>query len=267
MLTNKKATPGDSTQPSPNRVDRILTDPGDQSSGWFSYSLNHPKNYLGVPAAVAAYDPAEFLIPEYLTSMVKETSDGAEELGLITRQKQLTGIGIEFVAHLEEQFGTPEQALKAFESSTHTRFCDAHPDTAELAQAIFCRQPEIRSLIVTLDRRDDEATTLPTLVTELYNESPGAAKKLFVSSYDPKTDSATSSDGNGTRANPRLSEPSSYNSSTTLQLKSLLYHIGILTTRGSDTTHLDPTEDIWKLSPHLADPVADFARRSVGGEL
>jgi hypothetical protein len=38
-----------------------------------------------------------------------------------------------------------------------------------------------------------------------------------------------------------------YHAPTVFQLKAMLYHVGLLTERGSEPNRLDPTADIWQL--------------------
>lgn len=56
-------------------------------------------------------------------------------------------------------------------------------------------------------------------------------------------------------AEPPFTSPRTYRGQTIYQLKAILFHCGLLTERGADTSAIIPTQDIWQLDPHhLAAP-------------
>lgn len=262
-ITNRKTTAGASLEtiaPGEDTVQHILDTPT-PGKNLYRFTLNHPKNYLGVPLAIAASDPAEFLIPEYLVSMVKETTNGAEDLGLITRDKRLTKRGLWFVSEVETDFESSELALQSFSENTHTRFCETYPSLTPTCQAIFATLPDIQTIIAALDTSDQ--FTLPELTYHLSQTAPKTAKTVFL------VDESPLNSPNSTLSDDQLTidsfEQAPYRATSIYQLKSLLYHLGILTTSGTDTTNHTPTEDIWALSPHLSETVKTEALDSVEG--
>lgn len=251
MLLHTKTT-ATANQPTPCSTveSSILNTPSTEPL--YRFRLNHPKNYLGVPIAIAATDPAETLIADHLVSMLKEVTAGAEDLDLITRHKKLTARGTWFLTAIDEQFKTPQAALREFDAESNTRFCEAFPELTPIAQAVFASQPHITALLESLSSHSE--FTLPEITAELATASPEAAENIFIGNSDA-IDLSPSEQPNSNSSHLGATDSIEYRTGTTLQLKSLLYHLGILTDSGVKSTNHVPKDDIWALSPHLSEAV------------
>jgi len=228
----------------------------------YHFGLSHPKNYLGVPLAVAADGPTEILVPQHLVKMAGEAGHGAEDLGLVTRHNRLTERGQIIVDEADVHYETPEDALIALADQPRTRFISAHPEFVEVAQAVFGSYHPIQPIISVLD--DEGPLTLAELVTSLSSSHPQAFSETFLTPSSICDETPIES-LKSTERPVWLSEPSSFHALTTFQLKSLLCHVGILTTPGSDTSSLVPDEDLWGLSDRLSDTVRELAVAAVDG--
>ena len=215
------------------------------------FSLSHPKNYLGVPFGIAVEDPVEIVVPKKLVQMAGEAAYGAEALGLITRDKELTEAGEAFVAAFTET-DDPQDVLDQFANTTHSRLIsEVQADKQKLIRETIARYPPAAAAIEIL------STELPMTLAELTeyaltNEHTLLADYLTTNETDRKSD---------------LSNINAYKSTATYQFKSILFHAGILTQPGSDTNSLSPTNDIWALSLDLDLDVLDATQaESHGGE-
>ena len=231
-----------------------------------SFKLTHPKNYLGVPLAVATDAPSGILIQQYLVKMAGEARLGAIELGLITQQDELTAKGELFVDSVTSSQADPEDGLIQFSNlkGARSRFSNSTPKMAEAGQQIFCAHPVVASILDVI--KPTEQLTLPDVVCRLAEEHPEVVTEAFITPETIPDDSPVQTLRSGERPH-WLSETDSYLTLTTFQLKSLLCHVGILTMPGSDSSDLTPDEDTWCLSPQLSAETRDLALAHVGGDL
>jgi hypothetical protein len=206
------------------------------------FSLNHPKNYFGVVVAAADDRPMELLLPE-LSSMAREGCVGAEALGLLNRDRSLTPAGELFVEKATKNRDV-ESVFADIVDSSRTRFCEVD-GLSQVSQATITRYPVVGELVGVLDSTGQ--LTLADLADVAMQSSDILAEYLL----DGGSESAA------------VDDVSSYNSNVTYQFKSILYHTGVVTNPGSDTTHLDPVDNIWALSPRLDD---DLKRRTAMSE-
>lgn len=236
-----------------------------------SLGLNHPKNFLGYTLAVAESDTqAEELLDQ--NSIVRAYSDarnGAEDLGLIKGDSTgnsvtVTPLGERVVAFAQAEYGGTLDGLRRLGKlyGSSKRFVTAQPEWEDIVQTILLNESEIAELIeylreFTRHRTESGSTILPlsVLFAELYRHDKQFAEDMFlrteavetVSSLSiPPTDILSAAD-----LPNELDEPSLYYGPTIHHLKSILYHAGILTTPGTNSTNLNRDSDnfIWELDP------------------
>ena len=242
-------------------VDRMAAAAGEIRP--YHFRLTHPKNYLGVPLAAAADAPTEILVPQHLVKMAGEAAFGAQDLGLVTSHNALTERGQIIVDEAATHYTTPEDALISLSENARSRFINANPVFADVAQAVFATYHPVKPIIVVLAGRGPLA--LPELAVALADAHPEALSETLLS-LDRIPDESPVKTLQSSERPSWLSETDSYHSLSTYQLKSLLCHVGILTTPGADSTHHDPSTDIWALSPHLSTAVRDRIVDDVGGD-
>lgn len=214
-------------------------------------SFNHPKNYFGVPFAIAASGDTGHLISGHLVSMCGRAREGARTLGLIDRDANLTSLG-ETVVRRRTTDRAPVDVLENLEElkGSTSRFIAATDNIwTTIAREVVLQYEDAASVLSLLATRGEE--TLPRLTNSLITQMPEVAES-FVTADTVETVNDTPSVQVRHRI---LSDPSVYRGTATYQFKSLLYHCGLLTERGSDTSSLVPKQDCWKLEPAVRSQV------------
>ncbi len=218
-----------------------------------SFGLNHPKNYLGYPLAHHADGDTGDLLSTYkVVGAVDDARRGAAFLGLIeeTPRVRLTSLGREVVRFAKSECGSVESALEAFESwyRSRKRFVDLAPAWGRLARRVVFAYPATELLVEELQKMHDDWTPEPTLVElveHMHELHPSFTVELFLRGDEAVRRRALTGDGSLRRA--ALEDGSVYHAPTVFQLKAMLYHVGLLTDRGSEPHRLEPTEDVWAL--------------------
>ncbi|THE65557.1 hypothetical protein D8Y22_07010 [Salinadaptatus halalkaliphilus] len=218
-----------------------------------SFGLNHPKNYLGYPLALAADGETERLLSTHdIVGAAEDARRGAAFLGLIETgpTTELTALGREVVRFGMSECGSLEAALGAFESwyRSRTRFIDDAPAWGRLARRILFAYPATELLVGELQTLYDDWVTEPSLVEfveHLHELHPSVAIELFVRNDEGVRRRVLTADG-ALQADA-LEDGGIYHSPTVFQLKTMLYHVGILTDRGTEPHRLEPREDVWAL--------------------
>ena len=219
-----------------------------------SFGLNHLKNYLGYPLALAADGETATLLNEY--DVVGATDDarrGAAFLGLIEESAagpQLTPLGDEVVRFALDRCGSVRAALAEFADwyRSRTRFTELAPAWGQLARRIVWAYPATPLLVEELQDLHADGVTAPSLVEflmHLHRSHPSFAVELFLRGTESARSRTLGADG--TLRESVLTDGDVYHSPTVFQLKAMLYHVGILTERGSEPNNLAPTEDTWQL--------------------
>ncbi len=223
-----------------------------------SFSLNHPKNYLGYPLAHYANGETEQLLSTYnVVSATDAARKGAEFLDLITVQPDrvtLTGLGREVVRFAVRRHGSVEAALEEFQSwyRSSKRFIDAAPAWGQLARRIVFAYPATQLLVTELENLHADGNPTPSLTTlleYLHVLHPTFAVELFVRGDESIRRRVLTRDGD--LRTEALEDGSIYHSPTVFQLKAMLYHAGIVTERGKEPNRLEPAEDVWALRERL----------------
>lgn len=206
-----------------------------------TFRYNHPKNYFGVPIAIAAPGDAGGLIAAYIVRGAGAARQGAEQLQLITADETLTHSGQRVVDHAETAYRDLRTALEQFAEwqGTTTRFIELDDGVwAEIAPEIVVQHPVVADLVRLLDTAETPLT-LPELTHTYLQAAPETARQVFVrESFDYPDTAAESADA--------LYEAEVYRSAVTCQLKTIMYHAGLVTEPGADSSHLIPEIDVWE---------------------
>ncbi|WP_254525240.1 hypothetical protein [Natrinema caseinilyticum] len=221
-----------------------------------SFGLNHPKNYLGYPLAHYAPGETAALLTEYnVVSAVADARRGAAFLGLIETDVgsggvELTSLGAEVVRFANARRGSAEAALEEFEDwyRSRKRFVDLAPEWGQLARRVVFAYPATELLVSELQHMHEDGIAEPSLVDVveyLHELHPSFTVELFVRGTDGVRSRVLTE--TGTLRRSALEDGSVYHSPTVFQLKAMLYHTGIVSTRGTEPHRLDPLEDVWAL--------------------
>jgi hypothetical protein len=225
--------------------------------------FNHPKNYLGVPLAAVANEATTDLIQTTLVADTDAAVRGAAALDLIdtgdspTHDPTLTGLGEDVVTTVTADH-TPDAALDAL-SRLHgrtERFVTAGSRYWEpiLTRVYQAYQPAA-TLVTILNQTGP--VSLARLTAHCLTHNPDAARLLVSAPDDHLPSSPTQLLGQ-----TELADHDIYYSPTTCQLKTQLWHAGILTERGAHSTALAPLADRWAVEPrHLETPIPASQRR------
>ncbi|MYL15370.1 hypothetical protein GLW36_01735 [Halorubrum terrestre] len=218
-----------------------------------SFGLNHPKNYLAYPLAVSHERDTERVLAEHVVRATDDARTGAAFLNLIDDHPEparLTPLGREVVRFALREYGSVEAAIATFDDwqRSRERFCDLAPKWGMLTRRVVYEYPATRLLVEELQHMHEDGITepsLPEVVEYLHALHPSFTVELFVRGDDDVRSRVLNADGE-LRRDP-LTDGEVYHSPTVFQLKAVLYHAGILTSRGAEPSNLDPAGDVWAL--------------------
>lgn len=217
---------------------------------------NHPKNALGYALAVQCDSETEATVEDYVIGAVADARRDAEALGLISRQsgeRKLTGLGREAVRTMISHHGSTEQVLEEIDDLYRrpVRLVKELPVIGVVARQVLLAYPPTQVLVTTLDELAEAGNRDPTLATvakSVAEERTDFALDLFVSSENREA----VLNGSEEIDVSAFDDGTVYSTHTTYQYKAMLYHVGILTERGTDKkSELDPTESTWALEDVL----------------
>jgi len=222
-----------------------------------SFSLNHPKNYLGYPLALYHPDSTEEILSEYVVADVSGARKGAAFLDLIEETPpgdQLTPLGREVIRFTHSRYENVDAALGTFSDwhRSQQRFCDLAPEWGLVTRRIMWSYPATQVLVETLQSLHAAGMTTPSLIdliTELHKSKPTFTVELFVRGTDNARSEVLTDDGGLRKA--ALATGDHYHAPTVFQLKTMLYHAGFLTESGIEPHKLDPETDEWELREPL----------------
>lgn len=218
-----------------------------------SFGLNHPKNYLAYPLAVAHSADTEAVVADRVVRAVDSARTGAVFLDLVTDEPDgphLTALGEEVVRFAIEHEGSVDAALECFADwrRSQKRFVELAPAWGMLTRRVVWAYPATRQLVEAIQEmheRGHREPTLVDLVEHLFDEYPTFTVELFVRGTDDARGRVLDEDG---ELKPdALRDGSVYHSPTVFQLKAICYHAGILTERGAEPNRLEPEDDVWAL--------------------
>lgn len=222
-----------------------------------SFPLNHPKNFLGYPLALAADGDVDEIYAEHVVRAVSGGRRGAILLDLVDDRgdgEYLTHLGAEVVRFATAECGSVEAALEEFAgwAGKRRRFTEYAPRWAQLARGVTMQYQPTRLVVDALEalhREEAGIATLPQVVEQACEFNKPLAVEVFFTRN--RREDVLTRDGDLNRA--VLEDPTVYKSGAHFQFKAQLYHVGLLTEGGTD----DPDEvitDEWRLEQ----PVREF---------
>ena len=240
-VTEKPRAVGASTTPSTETIRFHARIGGDVPS---KLKKNHPKNALGYALAVAADGDANRLCEEYVIGTASHARLDAEALGLVVTagaEPTLTPKGTESVRTLSYCYGGVLAALEKVNEyyGSRERLIDAEPAMGIVARDAILQYPPTQELLHVLDDIAAEGSQefrVDQVAKRLAKRRPEFSIDLFLST-DPETRRAALRD-----REMRLEvfdQEINYHTNTLFQYKAVLFHTGLLTSRG-----LDKLEDL-----------------------
>jgi hypothetical protein len=227
-------------------------------------NLAHPKNFLGVPYAIQADGGISANISQSLVRSVGHARLGAEELGLINQELELTPLGNTVASPSIVNVGSPTEALAQLEDlqGSSTRFCHEATNWAPVAQRVYQSYEPARFLLGTLVDVGAIGTTnaisLPDLMSALARANPAYTQAVCLEADAPADTLAALKQGDSEAAG------SLPYSGKFRNLKNNLYHVGFLTSSGATTDALQPANDRWAVTPVAAETIAPDAVDTLG---
>ena len=218
-----------------------------------SFGLNHPKNYLAYPIALAHAGGTEAAMRDHVVGAIDDARRGAAALGLIEvrpHRTDLAPLGEEVVRFALSRYGSTGSALSAVEGfrRSRKRFCELAPAWGQLTRRVGWAYPATKLLVEELQTMADDGIGSPSLVEFvewLFVHHPTFTVELFVRGTTDARSRVL--DGAGELRADALGDGNVYHAPTVFQLKAMLYHAGIVTERGAEPNRLDPTADRWAL--------------------
>nr|WP_245180875.1 hypothetical protein [Halomicroarcula amylolytica] len=202
-------------------------------------------------------DETECVLSKRVVGAVDGARTGAAFLDLVDERPdrvQLTPLGREVVRFALREYGSVDAALRVFDEwkRSRKRFTDLAPKWGMLTRRVVYAYPATQLLVEEIQRLHKDGfaePTLPQVVEYLHELHPSFTVELFV-----RGDEAVRSrllDVDGELRRDVLTDGAVYHSPTVFQLKAMLYHAGILTSRGAEPSNLDPETDVWALRDPL----------------
>ena len=215
-----------------------------------SFPVNHPKNYLGYALALAADGDTDTVYADNVINAISGGRRGAILLNLVDDHPNgdsLTHLGAEVVRFARNQHGSVTAALAEFDTWTgsQTRFTELAPRWAQLARSVAIQYEPTRLIITALERLHQNGTrdaTLADVALEATHINQPLAVEVFFTQH--RRDDVLTVDGNINQS--VLGDPTIYKSGIHFQFKYQLYHLGILTTGGTDDKDA-VLSDTWRL--------------------
>ncbi|MDR5657671.1 hypothetical protein RH831_10835 [Halodesulfurarchaeum sp. HSR-GB] len=204
--------------------------------------LNHPRSYIAVPIATAHDLDTASLIQKHTAGSGSQAKTGAEVLGLIDGNGNTTARGEQVVQTALGNYETLGAALGDLSNleGSSGRFVDKRPQWADAVREIGLQYEPAR--FITEAIANNGPTTLPELVVLVGERaSQPFARELFI-------DDSIDIPFPRLKATGALESPSAYRGTTVYQLHTCLFHCGVLRSRGSDTSNLQPKESVWELT-------------------
>jgi len=251
-----------------------------------SYQFNHPKNYIGYVLAFkqgGSRDEADRITEDYVTGGPDMARRGAQNMGLIAHERDgrqhvysLTERGQWFAEEAPERFGCKDiqAVLETFDElrGARKRFVEEFPGFAEIAPDVIQGDPAVGMLVDYLEDYhvektltfDEYGVTLVELFRQIKARDEQFAVDLLIRDDEAIRENYTESDlERGT-----LSDGTAiYRSPTTYQLKNLLWHMGVVQTKGTQAQNVDPEAETWALEKMMIDRVPEFSCATDGGQL
>ncbi|MFC7325948.1 hypothetical protein ACFQMF_15375 [Halorubrum rutilum] len=203
-----------------------------------SFPVNHPKNYLGYALAIAADGDTDVVYADNVINAISDGRRGAILLNLVDAQPNgdsLTHLGAEVVRFARDQHGGVTAALEIFDSWTgrSTRFTELAPRWAQLARSVAIQYEPTRLIVESLERLHDQGVrdaTIADMALEATHINQPLAVEVFFTQHR-RNDVLTAA---GDIDESVLTDPRIYKSGIHFQFKYQLFHLGVVTTGGTD---------------------------------
>jgi hypothetical protein len=202
---------------------------------------NQPKNPLGYALAVATAGDTDTVCERYVIGSVSDARQDAEALNLVTTQSgkpELTSTGTDAVRTLSYCYDGIHGALQTVDQlyGSPNRLITEEPPMGIVARNAVLQYPPTRILIETLTQLSQDGIDSPQVdqvATRLAENHPDIAVDLFLN-VDPGERLESHSSG---EIEPAVFDAEeNYHTHTLFQYKAVLFHTGILTTKGLDST-------------------------------
>jgi hypothetical protein len=169
-------------------------------------------------------------LPDYWQSLIRTTLTSFHLAGDIATLLESTGpVTLAELGTIVERTNHPF-GISLFSQPTDLDYTPPEPsDRTQSQQTCSHSSPS-----------EPSVTTHPSSQTSSHQNAPPAPS----SSQDSPPHSLQS-----LSTSTPFTRPDIYRGQTVYQLKTLLYHCGLLTERGADTSALVPTQDVWQLEP------------------
>ncbi|WP_188876546.1 hypothetical protein [Halarchaeum grantii] len=214
-----------------------------------SFPVNHPKNYLGYVLAAAAEGETDATYGEHVIRLPESGRRGAALFGLldVRGEDELTHLGAEVVRFARTRHGSVERALEEFDAWTgrSTRFTDLAPRWAQLARSVMMQYEPTKLLVDALEALHREGVReagLPELVERACAINQPLAVEVCVT--EDAREAVLTRDGD--LDTDALRDPHVYKTGLHFQYKAQLYHVGLVTDRGTDDKSA-VLDDTWRL--------------------
>jgi hypothetical protein len=219
-----------------------------------SFPVNHPKNYLGYALALADDENTDEAYTSHVIRLVSNGRRGAILLGLIDAQTgELTHLGAEVVRFARAECGSVRAALETIDEWTgkSTRFTELAPRWAQLARSIAMQYEPTQLMVAALEELHCDGTKRATL-QQLFERSTTINQPLAVEVFITQDARESVLTNDGDLDSRVLDDPTVYKSGVHFQFKAQLYHVGLLTTGGTDDKE-DVLADEWRLEHAVRD--------------
>ena len=252
-----------------------------------SYTLNHPKAYIGWAVALKKggdRETADELCSEYVIGATDQARRGAMHMGLVESpsrgEYELTDHGADVVTETLDLFpgNNYTQVLEFFDSLRRSskRFVEKAPKFAELAPKMMLGDDGARRLVELMqdvyavgshgEEVDGEGYPLETIFRDLWARDPTFAATAFIrqdddvrkavlgGTPDEWTNDMAMLDRDALESGTieiEGEERPIYRDATVFQFKAIAYHMGVLTQQGREAAEIDPTDDLWGLEEGL----------------
>jgi len=221
-----------------------------------SLKKNHLKNALGYALALQHSGTTEDVFRHYVIQSVDDARLDAMALGLVSKSAEgpkLTPSGREAVRTVRYHHDGIEPALEHIDdlSGSGRRFIDACPVMGTVVRQVLLSYPPTQVLVDTLGELAEAGNTEPSLAEvarAVATENPNFALDLFVSTKSEDRERILSDTDDEVVDCSAFAVGQVYSTHTMFQYKAMLYHVGLVTERGTGTkSELDPSTDIWAL--------------------
>ncbi|WP_435102399.1 hypothetical protein [Halarchaeum sp. P4] len=214
-----------------------------------SFPVNHPKNYLGYVLAFVADGETDARYSEHVIRMPDDGRRGAALLGLVDvrGEERLTHLGAEVVRFARAEHGSVKRALEAFDAwaGRRTRFTELAPRWAQLARSVTMQYEPTQLIVDALEALHAdgvEEVALPDLVERACEINQPLAVEVCIT--EDAREAVLTRDGD--LDTDALRDPRVYKTGLHFQYKAQLYHVGLVTERGTDDKS-EVLDDTWRL--------------------